>query len=54
MEVNGKLSVRWTDDGKAFGPVLRGGLIGLRQMVHTGESRYTHFRVWGVQPKPAR
>jgi hypothetical protein len=47
-EVNGKLAVRWTDDGRSYGPVLRDGFIGLRQMAHTRESSYTNFKVWAV------
>jgi hypothetical protein len=52
VEVDGKLSVRWTDDGIALGPVLRDGLLGLRQMVYTREASYTHFKVWAARPKP--
>jgi hypothetical protein len=51
VEVDGKLSVQWTDDGKTLGPVLQDGLIGLRQMVYTRECSYTHFKVWGAKPK---
>jgi hypothetical protein len=49
VEANGKIEVRWEDDGKTFGPVLKDGLIGLRQMSHTSECTYTHFRVWAVK-----
>ncbi|OHE79396.1 MAG: hypothetical protein A3G75_10730 [Verrucomicrobia bacterium RIFCSPLOWO2_12_FULL_64_8] len=49
VEVNGKLAVHWVDDGKNHGPVLQGGFIGLRQMSHAGECRYTHFKVWAVE-----
>lgn len=49
VEVNGKLSVRWTDDGRSHGPVLRDGLIGLRQMAYSRECSYTHFKVWAVK-----
>lgn len=49
VEVNGKIAVQWEDDGKTFGPVLKEGLIGLRQMAHTGESSYTYFKVWAVK-----
>ena len=51
VEANGKISVAWQDDGKAFGPVLKDGLIGLRQMSHTKQCSYTHFKVWEVKPK---
>lgn len=30
-----------------FGPVLKEGLIGLRQMAHTGECSYSYLMVWG-------
>ena len=49
VEVAGKIEVRWNDDGKTFGPTLKDGLIGLRQMAYTGECSYTHFTVWGVK-----
>jgi len=49
VEANGKIEVRWEDDGKTFGPVLKEGRIGLRQMAHTGDCRYTHFKVWAVK-----
>jgi hypothetical protein len=51
VEVDGKLSVRLTDDGQAFGPALRGGLLGLRQMVYSRGCSYTHFKVWGAKTK---
>lgn len=51
LEVNGKISCEWEDDAK-LGPVPQGGLIGLRQMEHTGESTYAGFKVWSVQPRP--
>ena len=50
VEANGKIEVRWEDDGKTFGPVLKEGFVGLRQMSHTGECGYTHFKVWAVKP----
>lgn len=53
VEVNGKLSVGWTDNGQTHGPVLQGGRIGLRQMAHTKSCGYTHFKVWSVTPKQA-
>lgn len=49
-EVNGKIAVRWEDNGKSLGPVLSGGHIGLRQMAYTGECSYTHFKVSAVRP----
>ena len=50
VETNGKIEVCWEDDGKTFGPVLKEGHAGLRQMSHTGECSYTHFKVWAVKP----
>jgi hypothetical protein len=50
VEANGRIEVRWDDDGRTFGPLLRDGLIGLRQMSHTCECSYTHFKVWAVRP----
>ncbi len=49
VEADGKIEVRWQDDGHTFGPVLDGGWIGLRQMAHTGECSYTSFKVWAVK-----
>lgn len=49
VEANGKIEVRWEDDGKTFGPVLKEGHIALRQMSHTGECSYTHFKVWAAR-----
>ena len=51
VEVDGKIAVRWTDDGSAFGPILEEGFIGLRQMAHTQSCRYTHFHVWAAKQK---
>ena len=51
VEANGRISVAWEDDGKAFGPILKEGLIGLRQMAYSKECTYTHFKVWEVKPK---
>ncbi len=48
VEVNGKIAVHWKDDGATFGPVLRDGLVGLRQMAHTGECSYSYFKVHSV------
>jgi hypothetical protein len=48
IEVNGKLAARWLDEGRTWGPILRDGFIGLRQMAHTGECSYTHFKVWAA------
>lgn len=51
VEADGKIEVQWEDDGAAFGPALKEGLIGLRQMAYTKECSYTHFKVWGVKSK---
>jgi Domain of unknown function (DUF1961) len=51
VEVNGKLAVRWQDDGESFGRVLGNGFIGLRQMEHTRESSYGKFRVWKARAR---
>ena len=48
VEVNGKIAVQWNDDGATFGPVLKSGLIGLRQMAQASECSYTHFKVWAA------
>lgn len=52
VEVNGRVSLRWSDDGAALGPALRDGLVGLRQMEHSGSCAYTHFRVWSAATTP--
>jgi len=51
VEVNGRIAVRWHDDGRTFGPVLGEGFIGLRQMAYTQDCRYTHFRVWAAKAR---
>jgi hypothetical protein len=51
LETNGELSLRFADDGTTYGPILRDGLIGLRQMAYTGEASYTQLRIWQVKPK---
>lgn len=44
MAVDGRLIIDFADDGKTFGPALRDGKIGLRQMQWT-KGRYRNFRV---------
>jgi hypothetical protein len=39
--------IDWTDDGKEYGPVLKGGKIALRQMKWT-HFRYRNFKVWSI------
>ncbi|MCK5802023.1 MAG: DUF1961 family protein [Lentisphaeria bacterium] len=51
VEVNGKLSVRFTDDGETWGPVWGDGYIGLRQMNHTLSATYRNLRVHQVENK---
>ena len=45
--VDGRKVIDWTDDGKEFGSVLKGGKIGLRQMKWT-HFRYRNFKVWSI------
>jgi Domain of unknown function (DUF1961) len=54
LETNGELSLHFDDDGITYGPILRDGLIGLRQMAYTGEASYTELRVWQVKLKGRR
>ncbi|MBN1672764.1 MAG: DUF1961 family protein [Kiritimatiellae bacterium] len=49
VEARGMLAAAFDDDGKTYGPVWRGGAIGLRQMKHAGHCAYTHFKVWRVE-----
>jgi hypothetical protein len=51
IETRGRIAVDYTDDGKTYGPVLKDGFIGLRQMAHSRQVSYTHFKVWKVDPK---
>lgn len=44
VEVDGKIAVQWQDDAE-FGPVLGAGRVGLRQMGHVDECRYSYFKV---------
>lgn len=44
-QVDGRVFIDWTDDGKRYGPVHGGGRIGLRQM-EWSVTRYKDFRVW--------
>lgn len=43
--VDGCKIIDWTDDGKEYGPVLKGGKIGFRQMKWT-HFKYRNFKVW--------
>ena len=51
LETNGRLSLVFDDDGKTYGPVWKDGWIGLRQMGHSKQVSYTHFKVWKVEPR---
>ena len=51
VEVNGKLSVSFTDDGKTWGPAWGDGYIGLRQMNHILSATYQNLRVYRVESK---
>lgn len=45
--IDGRKVIDWTDDGKEYGPVLKGGKIALRQMKWT-HFRYRNFKVWSI------
>ena len=47
LGVNGLSIIDWTDDGMQYGPVLGGGMIGLRQMKWM-KGRYRNFKVWAL------
>jgi len=51
VETRGKLALAFDDDGKTYGPVWKDGYIGLRQMGHSQQVSYTHFKVWKVEPR---
>ena len=51
VETRGKLALTFDDDGKTYGPVWQDGWIGLRQMGHSEQVSYTHFKVWKVETK---
>jgi len=44
-QVDGRVIIDYTDDGKRYGPVHGGGKIGFRQM-QWSVTRYRNFRVW--------
>jgi hypothetical protein len=46
---NGRLALDVLDDGRAHGPVLGGGNIGLRQMALTGQCFYDNFAVYELK-----
>jgi len=43
------VALKFDDDGKRYGPVLKSGWVGLRQMGHTGHCAYGHFKVWPLK-----
>jgi len=51
VETRGRIALDFTDDGKTYGPLLKDGYIGLRQMAHSRQVCYTHFKVWKVEPR---
>ena len=51
LETKGRTALIFNDDGETYGPVLKDGCIGLRQMAHSRRVSYTHFKVWKVEPK---
>jgi len=53
VETRGRVAAAFDDDGSTYGPVWGSGAIGLRQMGHTHQASYTHFRVWKVEPRDA-
>lgn len=48
LSVNGETSVEFTDDGKAYGPVLGTGRFGLRQM-QWSDARYRNLRIYRLR-----
>ena len=53
IETRGRRALEFADDGRTYGPLLGDGHIGLRQMAHSRQVSYTHFRVWKVEPRDA-
>jgi len=51
VETRGRIALEFTDDGKTYGPALKDGYIGLRQMAHSRQVSYTHFKVWKAEPR---
>ena len=52
LQVDGKVIIDWTDDGKRYGPVLGSGKIGLRQMQWTS-ALYRNLRVHELRAEGA-
>jgi len=51
IETRGRMALVFDDDGNTYGPVWKDGWIGLRQMGHSRQVTYTHFKVWKVQAR---
>ncbi len=51
LETAGRLAAVWIDQGEKHGPALKDGLIGLRQMGHTGHASYGSLTVYKVTKK---
>jgi hypothetical protein len=49
LEIDGKISFDWTDNGEKGGAPFKGGQIGFRQMRHTGEASYGGVKIQRVK-----
>ena len=49
LTVDGQRSIKWNDDGKAFGPLHAGGHVGLRQQNDLLYGDYANLRVYGLK-----
>lgn len=54
LETANQLSAVYFDDGETYGPVLKDGQIGLRQMGHTHRASYGSFVVYKITKKPLK
>lgn len=52
MFIDGRKIIDWQDDGQKYGPVLRDGKMGFRQMQWT-DFQYRNFQVWDIKIKNA-
>lgn len=48
MFIDGRKIIDWQDDGQKYGPVLRDGKMGFRQMQWT-DFQYRNFQVWDIK-----
>jgi len=53
FSINGLPVLQWTDDGHTFGPMLKGGRIGFRQMSPL-IAEYSELKVYSVSEKEER